>query len=87
MSRVICLLRIRVSEGHHPIKYVTAFRCGFDASSEEPEARVACEIFATTNRVVIGGEVGLSNQDKLQDYMGVSKISPVNVSATLGMSR
>ncbi|WIV51424.1 methionine adenosyltransferase [Marivivens sp. LCG002] len=38
--------------------------------SEEPEARVACETFATTNRVVIGGEVGLSDQDKLSDYMG-----------------
>ncbi len=25
--------------------------------AEEPEARVACEVFATTNRVVIGGEV------------------------------
>jgi S-adenosylmethionine synthetase len=38
--------------------------------SEEPEARVACETFATTNRVVIGGEVGLSDQSKLKDYMG-----------------
>ena len=26
--------------------------------------------FATTNRVVIGGEVGLTDQDKLRDYMG-----------------
>jgi len=38
--------------------------------AEEPEARVACETFATTNRVVIGGEVGLSDQSKLKDYMG-----------------
>ena len=38
--------------------------------AEEPEARVAAETFATTNRVVIGGEVGLSDQDKLKDYMG-----------------
>ncbi|MFT5066517.1 MAG: S-adenosylmethionine synthetase, partial [Reinekea sp.] len=38
--------------------------------TEEPEARVACETFATTNRVVIGGEVGLSDQEKLTDYMG-----------------
>ena len=30
--------------------------------SEEEMARVACETFATTNRVVIGGEVGLSDQ-------------------------
>ncbi|MCR8826251.1 methionine adenosyltransferase [Pseudosulfitobacter koreensis] len=38
--------------------------------TEEPEARVACETFATTNRVVIGGEIGLSDQDKLHEYMG-----------------
>ena len=38
--------------------------------SEEPQARVACETFATTNRVVIGGEVGLSDPSKLRDYMG-----------------
>ena len=38
--------------------------------AEEPEARVACETFATTNRVVIGGEVGLSDKAKLRDYMG-----------------
>lgn len=36
----------------------------------EPEARVAAETFATTDRVVIGGEVGLSNKDTLKDYMG-----------------
>ena len=38
--------------------------------AEEPEARVACETFATTDRVVIGGEVGLSDQAKLAEYMG-----------------
>ncbi|MDB9851127.1 methionine adenosyltransferase [Amylibacter sp.] len=37
---------------------------------EEPEARVAAETFATTNRVVIGGEVGLSDPHKMKDYMG-----------------
>ena len=37
--------------------------------SEEPNARVACETFATTNRVVVGGEVGLSDPDKLKDHM------------------
>ncbi|MEO1638868.1 MAG: methionine adenosyltransferase [Pseudomonadota bacterium] len=37
--------------------------------SEEPEARVACETFATTNQVVIGGEIGLSDQSKLKGYM------------------
>jgi S-adenosylmethionine synthetase len=31
----------------------------------EPEARVAAETFATTNRVVIGGEVRLHDEDKL----------------------
>lgn len=38
--------------------------------AQEPEARVACEAFATTNRVVIGGEVGLSNTFKLKECMG-----------------
>ena len=38
--------------------------------AEEPEARVACETFATTNRVIVGGEVGLSDKAKLKTYMG-----------------
>ena len=38
--------------------------------TEQPEARVACETFATTNRVVIGGEVGLSDQDRLKEFIG-----------------
>jgi S-adenosylmethionine synthetase len=38
--------------------------------TEEEMARVACETFATTNRVVIGGEVGLSTKEKLRDFMG-----------------
>lgn len=38
--------------------------------TEDPLARVACETFATTNRVVIGGEVGLSDKEKLSSYMG-----------------
>ena len=37
--------------------------------AEDPLARVACETFATTDRVVIGGEIGLTDQDKLHDYM------------------
>src|SRR6056297_356461 len=37
--------------------------------AEDPLARVACETFATTNRVVIGGEGGLTDQAKLHDYM------------------
>ncbi|MBQ2260042.1 MAG: methionine adenosyltransferase [Loktanella sp.] len=38
--------------------------------TEEPQARVACETFATTNRVVIGGEVGLSDKSRLNEFMG-----------------
>src|SRR6056297_1818909 len=38
--------------------------------AEEPEAKVACETFATTNRVVIGGEIGLSDPAKLAEFMG-----------------
>ena len=37
--------------------------------TEESEARVAAETFATTNRIVIGGEVGLSDQSKLSQKM------------------
>jgi S-adenosylmethionine synthetase len=37
--------------------------------TEEELARVACETFATTNRVVIGGEVGLSTPEKLTTFM------------------
>jgi len=36
----------------------------------EPHARVACETFATTGRVVVGGEVGLSDKDKLKEMLG-----------------
>ena len=38
--------------------------------TEEPNARVACETFATSGMVVIGGEVGLSDQERLKNYMG-----------------
>ncbi|SLN64638.1 S-adenosylmethionine synthase [Pseudoruegeria aquimaris] len=60
-----------VSEGH-PDKVCDRISYAvLDAFlSEEPEARVACETFATTDRVVIGGEVGLSDKDKLTEYMG-----------------
>ena len=59
-----------VSEGH-PDKVcdrisdavLDAFLC------EEPNARVACETFATTNRVVVGGEVGLSSKEKTKAMM------------------
>ena len=60
-----------VSEGHPDKLCDRISDAVLDAFlSEEPEARVAAETFATTNRVVIGGEVGLSNQEKLHDYMG-----------------
>ena len=36
----------------------------------EPNARVACETFATTKRVVVGGEVGLADQGKLKEMLG-----------------
>jgi S-adenosylmethionine synthetase len=60
-----------VSEGHPDKVCDRISDAVLDAFlSEEPEARVAAETFATTNRVVIGGEVGLSDQSKLKDYMG-----------------
>ena len=60
-----------VSEGHPDKLCDRISDAVLDAFlAEEPEARVACETFATTNRVVIGGEVGLSDKDKLHDYMG-----------------
>ncbi|MCT4553983.1 MAG: methionine adenosyltransferase [Pelagimonas sp.] len=37
--------------------------------AEDPLARVACETFATTNHVVVGGEVGLTDQAKLSEFM------------------
>ncbi len=60
-----------VSEGHPDKVCDRISDAVLDAFlAEEPEARVACETFATTNRVVIGGEVGLSNPETLKDYMG-----------------
>ena len=60
-----------VSEGHPDKVCDRISDAVLDAFlSEEPQARVAAETFATTNRVVIGGEVGLSDQDKLSEYMG-----------------
>ena len=60
-----------VSEGHPDKLCDRISDAVLDAFlTEEPEARVACETFATTNRVVIGGEVGLSDETKLKEYMG-----------------
>jgi S-adenosylmethionine synthetase len=59
-----------VSEGHPDKVCDQISDAVLDAFlAEEPEARVACETFATTDRVVIGGEVGLSDQAKLKEYM------------------
>jgi S-adenosylmethionine synthetase len=60
-----------VSEGHPDKVCDRISDAVLDAFlAEEPNARVACETFATTNRVVVGGEVGLSDQGRLKDYMG-----------------
>ena len=60
-----------VSEGHPDKLCDRISDAVLDAFlTEEPEARVACETFATTNRVIIGGEVGLSDKAKLADHMG-----------------
>lgn len=60
-----------VSEGHPDKVCDRISDAVLDAFlTEEPEARVAAETFATTNRVVIGGEVGLSDKTKLAQYMG-----------------
>jgi S-adenosylmethionine synthetase len=60
-----------VSEGHPDKVCDRISDAVLDAFiAEEPEARVACETFATTGMVVIGGEVGLSDQDKLKNFMG-----------------
>ncbi|QPM91889.1 methionine adenosyltransferase [Pseudooceanicola algae] len=59
-----------VSEGHPDKVCDRISDAVLDALiAEEPEARVACETFATTNHVVIGGEVGLADQQKLSQYM------------------
>ena len=60
-----------VSEGHPDKLCDRVSDAVLDAFlSEEPHARVACETFATTGRVVVGGEVGLSDEKRLDDFMG-----------------
>ena len=60
-----------VSEGHPDKVCDRISDAVLDAFiSLEPEARVACETFATTNRVVVGGEVGLSDKNLLSKHMG-----------------
>ncbi|MEO1196142.1 MAG: methionine adenosyltransferase [Pseudomonadota bacterium] len=66
-----------VSEGHPDKVCDRISDAVLDAFlTEEPEARVACETFATTGMVVVGGEVGLSDQTKLKAFMGsISEIA------------
>ena len=60
-----------VSEGHPDKLCDRVSDAVLDAFlTEEPHARVACETFATTGRVVVGGEVGLSDPAKLKEMMG-----------------
>jgi S-adenosylmethionine synthetase len=54
-----------VSEGHPDKVCDRVSDAILDAFlAQEPQARVACETFATTNRVVVGGEVGLSSKEQ-----------------------
>ncbi|MET4101385.1 S-adenosylmethionine synthetase [Roseovarius sp. MBR-78] len=60
-----------VSEGHPDKVCDRISDAVLDAFlSEEANARVACETFATTNCVVVGGEVGLSDKSRLAEFMG-----------------
>jgi S-adenosylmethionine synthetase len=60
-----------VSEGHPDKVCDRISDAVLDAFlAKEPNARVAAETFATTNQVVIGGEVGLSDPETLHEYMG-----------------
>ncbi len=55
-----------VSEGHPDKVCDRISDAVLDAFlGEEAEARVACETFVTTNRVVVGGEVRLSTDEKV----------------------
>ncbi|MEZ5911572.1 MAG: methionine adenosyltransferase [Paracoccaceae bacterium] len=60
-----------VSEGHPDKVCDRISDAVLDAFlSVEPNARVACETFATTDRVVVGGEVGLSDPEALKREIG-----------------
>ena len=59
-----------VSEGHPDKVCDRISDAVLDAFlTEDPNARVACETFATTNRVVVGGEVGLSTKEATREMM------------------
>ena len=60
-----------VSEGHPDKLCDRVSDSVLDAFlSLEPNARVACETFATTSRVIVGGEVGLTDPMVLANTMG-----------------
>ncbi len=60
-----------VSEGHPDKLCDRVSDAVLDAFlTAEPLARVACETFATTGRVVVGGEVGLSSPEATDAMMG-----------------
>ena len=59
-----------VSEGHPDKVCDRISDAVLDAFlTEDPNARVACETFATTNRVIVGGEVGLSTKEATKAMM------------------
>ncbi|RYH10529.1 methionine adenosyltransferase [Tropicimonas sp. IMCC6043] len=60
-----------VSEGHPDKVCDRISDAVLDAFlAEESQARVACETFATSGMVVIGGEVGLSDEGRMKTFMG-----------------
>ncbi len=60
-----------VSEGHPDKVCDRISDAVLDAFlTQDPNARVACETFATTNRVVVGGEVGLATKEATKEMMG-----------------
>ena len=59
-----------VSEGHPDKLCDRVSDAVLDAFlTQEAHARVACETLATTGRVIVGGEVGLSDRHALKDMM------------------
>ena len=38
---------------------------------EDPKARVACETFATTNKIILGGEISFANKSNIKDFSKV----------------
>ena len=70
MNKVYEFTSESVSEGH-PDKLCDRISDAILDSllTYEKTARVGCETFATTNRVIIGGEIGLNDSSKQRDFM------------------